>query len=77
MVSAGHLVQRIENPESPLVQVFLDVLASRAARQVLFRAVFAREKPGAQGKVGDDAQSLFPAEGFELRFILGTIVQVV
>ncbi len=42
MILPGHLGKRIENPKSPVIQVFLDHLSSRAARQVLFRPVFAR-----------------------------------
>jgi len=77
MVSAGHLIQGIEDAKTAVIQVFLDEFTPRPVRQILFRPIFAGEKSAGKREVGDHAHSLFQAKRFELRFIICTIVEVV
>src|SRR6476469_2975912 len=72
-----HLIQRIENPEAALVQIFFHEIASRLVRNVGFRSVFACEKSARQREIGDDSQTVFDAYRFECFLVLRAIVKVI
>ena len=77
MILLRYPVQGIQDPETPLVQVESFSLAPDTLRQVLFRPVFAREKPACQGIVGYDAQPPLPAQGFQLSFVIDAVIEII
>src|SRR6478672_2378178 len=77
MKSLRHLIQRVENSEAALVQIFFYQIASRLVRNVGPRFVFAREKSTRQGEITKNSQTVFYAHRFECFLVLRAIVKVI
>src|SRR5260221_2235103 len=76
-VSFGHLVERAQDSETALIQVFLHEGRSRALGQIRLGTVLARKKSAGQRKVRNHADVFAQAKRRQLRFELRPFVKVV
>src|SRR6266852_1101478 len=78
MVSRCYPVELLQYPEPFLVHVaFLNPLCTRAGRQLFACAVLSREEAAGQRRVGNDANALLNAKGFEVALVLCAVDQAV
>ena len=76
-VSFRHLVERAQDSETALVQIFLHERPSRALGQIRFRTVLARKKSTGQRKVRNHADVFAEAKGRQFRFEARPLAKVV
>src|SRR5258708_30280150 len=75
-VSFRHLVERAQDSETALVQIFLHEARSRALGQIRFGTVLARKKSAGQRKVRNHPYVFAHAKRRQLRFKLRPLVKV-
>ncbi len=73
----GDGIESGENAEAASVQEFGDALPSFSADGIFFGAVLAGEKAAGQRVIRNNADVGAEAEGFEIGFVIGAIVEVV
>ena len=71
------MVERVQDSETALVQIFLHEGPSRALGQIRFRTVLARKKSTGQRKVRNHADLFAQAKGRQFRFEARPLVKVV
>src|ERR1700724_3944674 len=76
-LSFRHLVERAQDSETALVQIFLHEGPSRTLGQIRFGTVLARKKSAGQRKVRNHADVFAQAKRRQLRFELRPVVKVV
>ncbi len=73
----SHFIQRGQNSEPAIVQIFLHHLPARSLGKIALRPVLARQKSASQRKIRNYADAFLQAERFEILFIGGSFVKVV
>src|SRR5690349_16975755 len=73
----SHLVQSVQDSQPTFVQILLDCPTASALRQIIFGAVFARQKSGSQREVRNHAETFSTTKRFQLIFVNGTVVKVI
>src|SRR5688572_13711435 len=77
VVRQGHGIERRQDAQAPLVEVFRHGIAACALPEIGLAAVFAREKSGGKAVVDDDPHFLRNAEVSQRALVLAALAQVV
>src|SRR5579862_5247330 len=77
MLFSRDVIERRENVQPTLIQIFLDALASGALGEIAFGTILAGEKAGRERKIRNYANSFFHAQGLQCRLITRPLIEVV
>ena len=76
-VAGSDRLERVEDAESPRIEIGLDAAPARALGEIGFAPILAGQEPLRQAEIGDDPDLLAPAEIGEAGFEAGPVGEIV